>query len=589
MFSPIEEIKNKLDIVDVIGGYVKLEKAGISYRARCPFHNEKTPSFFVSPSRQIWRCFGGCSEGGDMFKFVMKIEGMEFLDALRLLADKAGVRLKKQDPKLVSERSKLYDINEEAAQFFEKNLSDKESGKYVKEYLKKRGLAEKGIKEFRLGYSLDSWRSLFEHLAQLGYKPEDIEKAGLIIKKSLTANCQSLVAKFYDRFRNRIMFPIQDTNGRVVGFTGRIFENPDLLKSNTKVSVRAKYMNSPETLIYDKGRILYGLDKARFEMKKKNQCVLVEGNLDLIMSHQAGVRNAVATSGTALTTSQLRIIRRYTDNLAMAFDMDTGGENATKRAIELSQKQGFNVDVVRLDGAKDPAEYIEAYPEEWLKRIKEGVSIYKFYIEYILSGVDLKDPISKKNAVSLILPIFKNIPNRIEQAHWVAELARRLHVSEEDIRQELVKTKTTIYAPEEGELPETRQREKPRTELLEERLLFILMNHPKKLPLLKESGPPLSLLGKQVIKYLEQKKEGDFAPPDVKEILDYISLFSEYEKNQEIDYDDEFSYILNELKTVSIKEELKKLSYGIQEAEQAGDIKTAHKLLEKFNKISANL
>ncbi len=592
--SPVEEIKNKLDIVEVLGGYVKLEKAGINYRARCPFHNEKTPSFFVSPSRQMWRCFGGCSEGGDMFSFIMKIEGMEFVDALRLLAEKAGITLKKQDPRIISERAKLYDIVAEAAEFFTNQLASTDTGKKVVTYLDKRGVHEKSIKDFQLGYALDSWQSLFSHLTQLGYKAEDIEKAGLVIKKTTD--------KYYDRFRKRIMFPITDISGKVVGFTGRIFEEPQSMGSSPAAkpgTVRypaksdagrhlAKYMNSPETPTFNKGSILYGLDRAKLDIKKQDACVLVEGNLDVIMSHQAGVTNAVATSGTALTEWQLRIIRRYTDTLVISFDMDEGGENAALRGIDLAEAQGFNIKIVRLPEAKDPAEYIQKQPDEWQKRIGEAQSIYEYYLEYALKTYGTDEAYSKKKVAGFILPKLKRIPNKIEQAHWVAELAGRLKVTEEDIRYELDKVAVPAER-EEHPVSGQKTQQKPRRELLEERLLLVLMNHPKKLALFKKSGLSLSLQGEEVIQYLGSKTKDQNVSPEVKELIDSLSLYSEYEKEQDIDYDEEIEFIIKELKTLSFKEELGKLSSDIQEAERTGDEKSARELLEKFQTISKGL
>lgn len=599
---PTEEIKNRLDVADVIGGYVKLEKAGVNYRARCPFHNEKTPSFFVSPSRQIWRCFGGCSEGGDMFKFIMKIEGLEFRDALRLLAEKAGVKLEKQDPKLISERSTLFDINEEAAGFYEQNL-ESEEGTRARVYLKERGLTDASIKKFRLGFAPDSWRALSTHLIQLGYKLNDIEKAGLVIKKTTGARPET-AENYYDRFRSRIMFPITDTNGRVVGLTGRILEDrkteAETTNKETDSAPPAKYMNSPETAIYEKGTILYGLDRAKMEIKKRDACVLVEGNLDLIMSHQVGVTHVVATSGTALTDRQLRIIKRYTNNLSISFDMDEGGENATKRGIDLALRQGFTIKVIRIPDAKpgtgrylakDPAEYIKMHPGEWEKHLGEAESIFEFYLESAFGKFKGESAEWKKKIATLLLPELKKIPHKIEQAHWIAELAARLKVSEEDVRNELERISAPPSVKKEAfPLSPTRERKKARKDLLEERLLFILLNHPQKLVWAKESNAPLSREGEEAIRYLESEtNDPSRLSPEVKELIDSLSLYSIYEESEEIDYDEEADYIVKELKSLLLKEELTRLSFDIQEAERNGNEKVATKLLKKFQAMSTGL
>ncbi len=321
--TPIEEIKARLDIVDVIKDYIKLKKAGKNYKAVCPFHSEKTPSFFVSPSRQIWHCFG-CGEGSSMFDFIMKIEGVEFRDALSILAKRAGVELKPVKPELKTKREKLYNICELAASFFEKQLGRGGQGKKAKQYLLNRKISKESIKEKRLGWAPDSWQGLSDFLASKGFEKKDIREAGLALQSK---------GKHYDRFRGRVMFPIFNSQSQVIGFGGRVLEK------NKKT---AKYLNIPNTLIYDKSKALYGLEKAKVGIRKKDFVIMAEGYVDVILGHQMGFTNFVSTSGTALTPTQLNILKRYTDNLYLAFDMDFAGEAATKRAIDLAQTQKFN-------------------------------------------------------------------------------------------------------------------------------------------------------------------------------------------------------------------------------------------------------
>src|SRR4030042_1043897 len=457
--TPIDEIKNRLDIVEVVQDYVKLKKAGKDYKALCPFHKEKNPSFFVSPSKQIWHCFS-CNIGGDMFTFVQKIEGVEFADALRILAKKAGVVLKREDPQLKSQRNILYQICEEATEFFQEQL---QKNKAVQDYLKNRGLENKTIEEFKIGYAMDSWDALYKHLTELGYKESDIEKAGFLAKKE-TSN------KYYDRFRNRIMFPIFDLSGQAAGFSGRIFGKEDEKK--------AKYVNSPDTLIYNKSRIIYGLDKAKMEIRQKNQCVIVEGQFDLIMAHQAGSKNAIATSGSALTIDQLHILKRYAENLVFSFDADTGGESATKRAVAPAQQLEFNVKVAILPSEdKDPAEIIKKEKKKWEQILENSNPIMEFYFENTFSkypkelNVDHKREIAKE----LLYPI-KNLANTIEQAHWLQALASKLKVDE----RVLIKALQKIKAREEGvgeisSAPEIR--EISRIKSLEEHLLGLALKY----------------------------------------------------------------------------------------------------------------
>src|SRR4030042_6649721 len=334
--SPIDEVKSRLDIIEVISSYIKLSKTGANYRALCPFHSEKKPSFFVSPARQIWHCFG-CGKGGDIFGFVKEIEGVEFGDALRILAQKAGVELKplrREAAVWKTERQRLYEINELAAKFFERQLENSASGKEAKEYLLGRKIKQESTKEWRLGYSPDVWRGLFDFLISKGYKTAEIEKIGLAIKNEK--------GSFYDRFRGRIIFPVFDLNSQVVGFGARVFKEKD------KKEI-AKYVNTPNTVLYDKSRVLYGLDKAKVEIRKKNCVVFVEGYVDAIMCHQEGFKNTVAVSGTALTPYHLKIIKRYTDNIFTAFDMDVGGDSATRRGIDLAEMAGFNIKVVTME------------------------------------------------------------------------------------------------------------------------------------------------------------------------------------------------------------------------------------------------
>ena len=427
MDSQIEEIKNKLNIVDLIGSYVKLSKTGINYRGVCPFHSEKGPSFFVSPARQMWHCFG-CGAGSSIFDFIMQIEGLEFGDALKILAAKAGVELKRENPKLRTERARLYEICDLACSFFEKQIEGSAIGKEAKEYLLKRGIKEDTIKKWRLGYSPDTWQSLSDFLVGRGYTRDEIVKAGLAVQSDKGNNP-------YDRFRGRIIFPIFDLNSQVIGFGARIFKDAD--KKET-----AKYINTPQTLLYDKSNVLYGINFAKLAIRKNNGCVLTEGYTDAIMCQQVGFENTVAVSGTALTPGHLNILKRYSDNLLLAFDMDSAGDTATKRGINLAESQGFNIKVIdTYSGAKDPAEIILENPENWKASLEKVRTIMDFYFDSAFAkhplDQDKNNPQNKKEIGKIILPAIKRLQNKIEQSHWVQKLSERLGVSQESVLEEL--------------------------------------------------------------------------------------------------------------------------------------------------------
>lgn len=569
--TDIEEIKSRLNIVDVVGGYIKLEKAGINYRARCPFHSEKTGSFFVSPSRQLWHCFGGCNEGGDIFKFVMKIEGIEFVDALKILADKAGVQLKKgsvEYEKIKSERQVLLDLNERATKFFAAQLKGG-TGSEVMEYLLKRGLKEETIRDWRLGYAPNSWQGLSDYLVGQGFTRDSIVSAGLAIRKDSQ--------KFFDRFRSRIMFPICDLNSSVIGFTGRVFKSEE----------ESKYMNVPNTLLYDKSRALYGMDKAKTEVRQKDYCVLVEGNVDCIMSHQAGVKNCIAVSGTALTPIHLGIIKRYTSNLVLAFDMDLAGNKATSKGIDMALKAGFDVKVISMVAEKDPADIVLIEgPSKWVELVEMAKPINRFYFDLAFKGRDPESLEDKKRIVSDLLPVFKKIDNNIEQSYWIEELGSRLKIKEEDIRKEMGKVKIEAVSGEESRV-ENREK-KTRRELLEEGLLAIVLTNPS---LIKDMD--VSSFSPRIGEILAKLKENPSI--DTEELvavssdsgfLNYILIKSEILKDSEIELDKEFEKCLDEINRLSLKEEREKLVGEIKAKEKEGG--EISELLLKFNKLIKN-
>jgi DNA primase len=435
MSSTIEQIKDKLSIVDVVGSYIHLEKAGGNYKARCPFHNEKTPSFFISPGRGSFYCFG-CGEKGDIFSFVEKFEGLDFMGALKSLATRAGVELRPENPQARTERERLFLCLEAATIFFQKNLYMKEEHKDAVAYLIGRGLTKETIKEWRLGFAENEWRTLLEYLIAKKFSGSDLERVGLIKKKD--SNEGVAVGDYYDRFRGRIMFPIVDPSSRVIGFSGRVFGGDESI---------AKYLNSPDTELFNKSKVLYGFHKAKLAIREKNAAILVEGQMDLLISHQAGATNTVALSGTALTPDHVEMISRLTDNLIMVFDPDSAGIKAAERSARLALSRGMQVKVASLGSSKDavkedPAVFIIKHGKDaWDKTLSQAQHIVEFMLDAVLADVA-----SQKSAPSAalpkalrerVLPFVASIEGSMEQSRFISLLYHRTGLSEESIRQEL--------------------------------------------------------------------------------------------------------------------------------------------------------
>lgn len=589
LVSPIEEIKEKLDVMQVVGEYVKLQKAGANYRALCPFHQEKSPSFFVSPARQMWHCFGGCGEGGDIFKFVMKIEGLEFGDALRLLAQKAGVELKAPDPaaaRMQSERKGMAEMLEWCVKFFERQLADSLAGKEAVQYLLGRGVTKESMAKWRLGYAPDSALGLCEFLEGKGYSRDEIGRAGMLAYSE---------GKTYDRFRSRIMFPVADLHGSVIGFGGRIFTKQG---TATKEGF-AKYINTPNTALYEKSKVLYGLDKAKMQVLKNDACILVEGYMDCIMVSQAGNENVVAVSGTALTPWHLKILKRYTENLLLSFDMDIAGDTATRRGIDLALQDGFSLKVITMP-EKDPAEVIQENSEAWKKFLEGAVSILDFYFSTALLRYDKKTPEGKKAIAKDLLPVISNIANKIEQAHWVQKLSHEIGVKEEIIQEELKKvhphtTLLVVGIKDVGEFPKHTVAPASRKQLLEDRTLALLFRRPKNLELIGEEHLSLfSVRTQEILAGFEKNPslsfqgfDGLFSPQTI-EFLKYTALKSEIEE-EDADWEKECKACLQELHSLFIKEKLDNIAKEIQDAEERKDAAKLDELLVRFHEMSRKM
>ena len=434
--DPKDEIKSKVDIAELVGEYLSLKPAGPQrFRALCPFHSERTPSFHVSADKQIWHCFG-CSEGGDCFSFVMRMEGMDFPEALRHLGKKVGVEVKRFAAAESNEKQRLVEANEIAAEFFRTTLASSDLGKVARDYLSRRGIDEALADKFKLGFAPDTWDSMTFALSTRGFQPMEIERAGLALKRKDGSGV-------FDRFRARIMVPLRDQHGNVVGFTGRAMPGaPD---------DSAKYMNSPETPIYHKGRLLFGLDLAKQSIKRAGHVIVVEGNLDVIASHKAGIENIVASSGTALTEEHVALLKRFTSTLVFSFDADAAGFKAAQRGIALARAASMDVRVAVLpaDAGKDPDDAVQKDPQLWRDAVTKTVPIMQYLIERAVANRDLANVDDKRAVAALVLPELVQITDVIEREHWLQTVSDLLRTDLGQLRASL-KTSTAMGAEQQG-------------------------------------------------------------------------------------------------------------------------------------------
>ena len=508
----IEEIKARCDIASVIGDYIKIQPSGQNYKALCPFHVEKTPSFHISTAKQVYKCFG-CGEGGDVINFVMKMENLDFMDAVRLLANRCGIDINfniDEETKQKIELSKKYqDIHTEAARFYFSNLVKSKNRGY--DYLRNRGLDDKTIKRFGLGYSQDSWDSLMDYLIEeKGYSQEELLECGLIGKSTKTD-------KYYDKFRNRVMFPIFDYRGNVIGFGGRVLDDS-----------LPKYLNSPDTLIFNKRHNLYGLNFARKNLYSRT-VILVEGYMDLISLYQYGIQIAVATLGTALTSQQARLIKRYADNVIISYDSDGPGTKASLRAIDILVEAGLSVKVLDLKDAKDPDEYVRKYgTDEYRKAMKDAVPRIKFKIDNLKSSFDLsKDQDNIKFAQEAV-NIIKQLKSPVEIDYYIKYLSEIVQLDEDAVKREIYGKSYSSRNLSNGKFNNkfNKKEEKPiekmdaiqhGEELTEIKLMKIMMNIPaaREKVLLKIDEKELLMEdSKKILNYLSKIDSEKIVEPD---------------------------------------------------------------------------
>jgi len=581
MNDQVVQIKGKVDIVEIIGERVVLKKAGRHFKGLCPFHSEKSPSFIVSAERQSFKCFG-CQEGGDVFSFLQKYDGMSFLESLEMLAKRVGITLESYRPTSQDAyKKKLLEIMSLSSEYFHFLLTKHNSGTEARAYLKSRGIGNEAITQFNLGYAPNQWRSVSDFLVnKKHYAPEDLEAAGLVIRKDNNG--------FYDRFRGRVIFPLKDHKGVVVGFSGRT-----LLKDEKE----AKYINSPETMLYSKSRMLYGLWENREYIRKDDGIVLVEGELDVIPSWQAGVKNVAAIKGSAFTSEQAQLMTRFTKNVYMSLDSDSAGQEAIKRAVVIAEQMDLSIRVVQITGGKDPGDVATANPRSWREMVRGAVLYWDFLIDSAFSRNDPKTGEGAKTISVEVIPAIAQISNSVMRAHYVSELAKKLKVPEESIYSEIDRTnkkkelnilKQTVTSIEKGQTS--------RREEMEEYLLSLALQN---FVQIKEYLPKLDLswfatlsivkildrlMKQDVIMEFKIQNLGKEFPPELQPIIDqtYLRDLSRVE-----DPIKEWDKAVLEVKAMYLKAELKKLSGEIAEAEKKGEV--TEELQAKFVSFSKSL
>jgi DNA primase len=630
--TPIDEIKARIDIVDLISETVQLRRSGKNYTGFCPFHaNTRTPAFAVFPDSGTWRCFGQCNEGGDIFKYVMKRENWDFGEALRYLAEKAGVQLKPPTPEeqaAAEEHESLRLLLEEAVVFYRHQLIHTPAGQAALRYLREqRGLSEETLEAFGLGYAPQAWEAALGHFRSKGYSEEDLLAAGLVTQRE--ADGSGGAGGVYDRFRHRIMFPIRDERGRMAGFGARVM-NPDDVP---------KFLNSPQTAVFDKGRLLYGLDRARKAIRSQDQAVIVEGYLDVIALHQAGFTNAVSPMGTALTEQQLYLIKRFSKRIVLALDADAAGDQATLRGLQVARQamdreqdpvfdaRGLlgherrlqaDIRVTALPPGEDPDEVVNRDAEAWGRIVENARPVVVHVMETLAAGRDLDDPKVKSQIADQVLPLIEDVPSPIERDTYRQRLARLLRVNERALAESTTgrgRPRPSRRRPESQAAP---PKPEPLASLslssyaLEAHCLGVLLRRPNLLyqvdrRLRQHSLERLSPADFQhadhqaVVGLFQEAVDQDLAEPlnfvfnnlslTMMEMADgLLARTAELDPNEERVLDDLMRGLL-ELRRRNLHQEIEYTQFLMEEAQEQGDVKASQylKTMAQYTEIKGRL
>ncbi len=569
----VAQIRERMDIASFISEYIPLKKMGRNFKAVCPFHNEKTPSFVVSPERQIWHCFGGCGKGGDVYSFLMEYENLEFVEALRILAKRTGIILKESSFQtgVSSKKEIIYKLNRIAMEFYHYVLTKHKAGKKALSYLtEKRKIDLRLIETFMIGFSPKEGASLSNYLInKKHYKREDLAEAGLAFYSG---------GRVMDFFRGRVMFPLFDHRGNVVGFSGRAIDEP---------YDGGKYINTRDTIVYHKGSMFFGLNTAKDEIKKLEKAIILEGELDVISCFSQGIKNVVAVKGTALTENQVALIARFTNNICLCFDQDEAGYMASKRSLPVLEKKGINVTTCILGDSKDADEAIKKDPISFKKSIKKDIPIYDYIFSKTFSSFEKNKVDGKRKITDELLPIFAKITNEIIKEHYLKKLSSDLDVSLDALLREIEKVEKKEIVKENVFI--SKKDKRTRVEILEDYLMSLIVQHDNPKLILEKCLSTLKDYRFEIDSYKKiidrlsdffknsNKFDGqDFLnllPKELAGSFDTAYLFPLPSFNNENRYEAEVEKVARELRVLFLKNKIKEISYTLKKGEKDEDIK----------------
>lgn len=593
--SEVDDIKEKLSLVEFIQSRVPLKKMGRNFKGLCPFHNEKSPSFVVSADRNIWHCFG-CGRGGSIFDFVMEYDHVDFLEALETLADQAGVTLSRRPVATPETKLKdnIYEVNRAAAEYYHYLLMKHKIGEKARQYVKNRGISDKSVETFGIGYSANGWEGLWKYLRKKGFDDQLIETAGLILRSKRSDSL------YYDRFRGRVMFPLRDHRGNIAGFAGRLLD-PD--------AKEAKYINTSETPVYNKSNMLFGIDVTKRAIQDAGEAVVMEGELDVISSFQVGIGNAVAIKGSALTEGHVRLLKRFAGKLVLALDSDVAGDEAARRGIEIADRAGLELRVAHLVGGKDPDDLARTDPVGLKQSIQNAQGVYDYMFSSVLSRYDGASAYGKKNISDELLPVIAKIENPIVQGHYVKKLAAALGISEDAVvsglrsaQKQVLVSRNQIVRPKDEA---TQGVKRTRREKLEVFLLALTVQGKTK-ELIEEmqetvsletfTYPPVGQILTALVAFLEKEPVffiKDFAaslPPELVPILDEAYLVDiAHILEDDNTFMKEWLKAIKEFRQDTLKARIKEVSGKIGASDDTAEIATLQQTLKSLTQDLAVL